>query len=586
MTCAPSYPAPLAERLRPAPAVYRYHDLFREFLHDRLRRELPDWPARLCRRAAAVEPDPLRRIHLFLAGELWHEAAETIGQVGDTLVQAGAFGLLQRWIVALPAELRERDPQLLLLGGICAWELYQLEQAKGLLQRALLGFTERGDPAGRAEALARLALAANQIGDTVAAREYAAQALSLSLAPELHVQLLAVRSLDLLQSGQWRVVLKDLDQALTLVEAEHEPLLRQRLLLGLQRYMPGPLMPLPSALPRFERLERLLEGQDGALEAGPLRLHLLTVQIYLHLERGRWEAALQRCAELYRLGAELGVPEWQAIMVGGIPPACYALRGEMGAADAALEQLFVWIDRIPQAVVIQRVPYLYWRARVRWLQGRYEEVRELAAQIAAQLRAYGEPLFVASVPPLLDGLLALAERRYRDAEGVLRAAATIQERQPHSVIFSHAHLLLAYTVLKGGRADEALALLEPLLAQHEEADTPGRLLWEGPLTATLMRLALERGRHPAFAQRVLQLLEPAGSPSPAGTDLGHGPELLSEREREVLHLMAAGASNSLIAERLIISPHTAKRHVANILSKLGAATRTEAVARARELDLI
>ena len=58
------------------------------------------------------------------------------------------------------------------------------------------------------------------------------------------------------------------------------------------------------------------------------------------------------------------------------------------------------------------------------------------------------------------------------------------------------------------------------------------------------------------------------------------------RELEVLRLMAEGASNTAIAERLIISPHTAKRHVANILGKLGATTRTEAAARARDLGLI
>ncbi len=583
---ADRHPAPLAERLRPAPAVYRYHDLFREFLNDRLRRELPDWPAQLCRRAAAAEPDPLRRMHLFLAGELWHEAAETIGQVGETLVQAGAFGLLQRCISALPAPVREGDPQLLLLGGICAWELYQLEPARGLLQRALLGFEERGDQAGRAEALARLALAANQTGDVATAREYTAQALSLPLAPEMQVQLLAARSLDLLQGDEWQVVLTDFDQALALIEAEHDPQRRRRLCFGMQRYMVGPLMPLPGALPRFERLERLLAEHDVTQDAGPLRLYQITMQIYIHRDRGRWDAALRLCDELYRQAAELGVQEWQAIMVGGIPPICHAVRGDMAAADDALEQLFVWIDRIPQAVVIQRIPYLYWRARVRWLQGRHAEVREHAAQIAHLRQTYGTPALVASVPPLLDGLIALAERRYRDAEGALRTAAAIQERQPFAVIFNHAHLLLAYAVLKRGRPDEALALLRPLLAHYEEADTPGRLLWEGPFTAALLRLAIERGQHPAFARRVLQLLEPSGVAPEAGATLSDSPERLSEREREVLRLMAAGASNSVIAERLIISPHTAKRHVANILSKLGVATRTEAAARARELDLI
>jgi len=55
------------------------------------------------------------------------------------------------------------------------------------------------------------------------------------------------------------------------------------------------------------------------------------------------------------------------------------------------------------------------------------------------------------------------------------------------------------------------------------------------------------------------------------------PERLTEREQEVLQLMADGCSNKEIANRLGISDHTAKFHVASILSKLGAASRTEAV---------
>ena len=54
-------------------------------------------------------------------------------------------------------------------------------------------------------------------------------------------------------------------------------------------------------------------------------------------------------------------------------------------------------------------------------------------------------------------------------------------------------------------------------------------------------------------------------------------EVLSPREREVLELLASGASNREIAGELGISPHTAKFHVVAILEKLGAATRTEAV---------
>lgn len=62
--------------------------------------------------------------------------------------------------------------------------------------------------------------------------------------------------------------------------------------------------------------------------------------------------------------------------------------------------------------------------------------------------------------------------------------------------------------------------------------------------------------------------------------------VLTPREHEVLAAMADGASNKVIARRLGISFHTAKFHVASILSKLDAETRTEALARAARLGLV
>jgi NarL family two-component system response regulator LiaR len=75
---------------------------------------------------------------------------------------------------------------------------------------------------------------------------------------------------------------------------------------------------------------------------------------------------------------------------------------------------------------------------------------------------------------------------------------------------------------------------------------------------------------PQVAARVMRELRQGGQPStPAGADL-------SEREIEVLRLIAEGCSNTEIAERLVISEHTVKRHVSNILSKLHLADRTQA----------
>lgn len=71
----------------------------------------------------------------------------------------------------------------------------------------------------------------------------------------------------------------------------------------------------------------------------------------------------------------------------------------------------------------------------------------------------------------------------------------------------------------------------------------------------------------------------AALPAPAATaaPLGELPEPLTRREREVLQMLAGGLANKEIAARLSISDHTVKFHVASILGKLGASTRTEAV---------
>jgi LuxR family maltose regulon positive regulatory protein len=63
-------------------------------------------------------------------------------------------------------------------------------------------------------------------------------------------------------------------------------------------------------------------------------------------------------------------------------------------------------------------------------------------------------------------------------------------------------------------------------------------------------------------------------------------EALTGRELAVLELLAAGKSNQAIAGELVLTLDTVKKHVSHVLAKLGAVNRTEAVARARELDLI
>jgi LuxR family maltose regulon positive regulatory protein len=78
----------------------------------------------------------------------------------------------------------------------------------------------------------------------------------------------------------------------------------------------------------------------------------------------------------------------------------------------------------------------------------------------------------------------------------------------------------------------------------------------------------------------------AGTRQDAATAVPGLVEQLTPREREILALLAAGAPNPRIAEDLVVSLDTVKKHVSHILGKLGAANRTEAVTRARQLGLI
>ena len=91
---------------------------------------------------------------------------------------------------------------------------------------------------------------------------------------------------------------------------------------------------------------------------------------------------------------------------------------------------------------------------------------------------------------------------------------------------------------------------------------------------------------PAVA-RGLAVLPPGVLGSLAGRDAGRPVEAgLTRREREVLDLLAAGASNKVIARRLGLSFHTAKAHVAAVLQKLGAGSRADAVARGARAGLV
>ncbi len=155
--------------------------------------------------------------------------------------------------------------------------------------------------------------------------------------------------------------------------------------------------------------------------------------------------------------------------------------------------------------------------------------------------------------------------------------------------------LRALALGEAGDEPSALSVLADAVALAQPERHVRVFTHEGAPMADLLARLITSGRlEPVVdadaAEYVGTLLRSFGraSPSPAGAR-GAAPGLaepLTDRELDVLELLAAGSSNQQIADRLFVALVTVKKHVSHILDKLGAANRTEAVARARGLGLL
>ncbi len=136
-----------------------------------------------------------------------------------------------------------------------------------------------------------------------------------------------------------------------------------------------------------------------------------------------------------------------------------------------------------------------------------------------------------------------------------------------------------------------MAALERALTMAEPEGYVRTFVDEGAPMAALLRRAASRGVAPVYVSKLLDALDaeapmrrgPIGPASPTARPLE---EPLSEREREVLRLIAAGLSNRDIAQELVLATGTVRKHINNIFGKLNVRSRTQAAAQARELGLL
>ena len=201
-------------------------------------------------------------------------------------------------------------------------------------------------------------------------------------------------------------------------------------------------------------------------------------------------------------------------------------------------------------------------------------IRQATGDPAGALAAITEPGQAAPGPPGLLNPVPAQRARLLLAQGDLAGAARFAQENglgpddEPGYAREPGYLVLARILLARDRPGQALALLDRLVAARRAGS--GFQAAAGVPLGYLARL-----------QRAFAAGPAAADPGPSGIV-----DPLTRRELEVLEMVAAGRSNQAIAGELVVTLDTVKKHVGHVLGKLGAANRTEAVARGRELSLI
>jgi LuxR family maltose regulon positive regulatory protein len=149
-------------------------------------------------------------------------------------------------------------------------------------------------------------------------------------------------------------------------------------------------------------------------------------------------------------------------------------------------------------------------------------------------------------------------------------------------------VLQALALEAQGNRTSTLSILERALVLAEPEGYIRLFVDEGQPMRALLRDLHARSRVPGYVSTLLSAFGEHHIPDLPPISARPSPltEPLTEREREVLRLLLAGASNREIARCLVVSVNTVKRHVYNLCGKLGVQSRAQAIVRATALNLV
>ena len=584
---------------------YRYHHLFADFLRSRLERERPGRSAALHRGASEwCEENGLMVEavgHALRAGD--HERAARLMERGmDQTWYRGEVVTLLGWLWALPEEAMRRRPLLMVWYAAVLMLVGRLEEIEPLLEEAegVVGRAKKegvepsgaggGDPQHvLATAAAVRSLHARFKGDPPGAVEHARRALALLPEDNLNPRPFAALCL----AEAYRAA--DDPEAAAAAFAETARLGRAAGHDYIALTAMGTLAQLRMGRGRLhEAEESLRQALEFAIERGAEQMPAVgRVRIgfgEVLYERDDLEASERELA----LGTELAerAGEFEVVVRGrvALSRARRALGDTEGAFEFAREAIRLARDsNAPEAIVESAL----WRAR---LHLSVNELRAAASDLELASGAYDASRSAREAERLHRARLLIVRGDHDEALRLLDRVHGPPESANGRGGNNAIEILALRALALRGREEKARALgvIGRALVLGEPEGYARTFVDEGPaMTALLSEVLANRQRGASAASAAVSthylrsLLaalerEASGAASPAGGLT----EPLSEREREVLQLVAAGKTNRQVATELFVSVGTVKTHVNNVYRKLEAHSRTQAVARARELGLL
>jgi len=579
---------------------YRYHALFAEALHARLEQTPAEEVDALHLRASqwyAEQGDTAEAVQHAMSACDWERAADLIEPVAHPLIwRQGEQTTARRWLERFPHEVVRARPRLCFAWASSLFTVAPPTTVEPWLEAAKAGLTISPPPP-------------NSTDETDGPS-------TLSDQDDLLGEVLAFQAFVTSFSGDGRANLPQCQHIAAHLSEEH--LLARGWLAGAEAQIYRSLGEVVSATQRNLEASQLMQATGHT----SIATSFLSSAASLLIMRGRLHEAWQCCEQAIDLSRLEGYP--LSLEVGHVSVYQMDILREWNQLDTARELAQKVVQRDEPLLLSMGLPAL---ARVHLSRVEVEAAAEIlhhAERVSEHMRnPYWQALTSVGTHVRLWIARGEIERAARWAERVQH-----EQRHPAPLARELEDMALVRIVLAQHKANEALTRLVPLLETAIRQERWGHVI-ELLLLQTLayLRRQEEQAALSALSQAV-RLAEPEGyirsfvdegvpmavllaklrdqqrkqgstlyldqvlSAFAPQTGADHRiaqhalPEPLSGREQEVLHLLASGASNQEIAERLVITLDTVKRHVSNVLSKLGASNRTQAITRARSLGML